>query len=111
MADPFNPPAEIHADPAPQKGLSRRRNRVFAIVGSALLVYTFTYVALRNRGLKQMEAYDNVGILYTDVESTFQRKDLTVHLLLAAVFSPANELDCWFFGGEHPIGCILFDLG
>ncbi|WP_345327375.1 hypothetical protein [Novipirellula rosea] len=57
-----------------------------------------------------METYDNVGILYTDVESTFQRQDLTVHQLLTALYAPLNHLDRKFFGGEHPIDCILFDL-
>ncbi len=50
------------------------------------------------------------GILYTDVESTFQRKDLTVHLFLAVLFWPANEFDCMFFGGEPAIRGITFEL-
>lgn len=111
MAEPFSPPAETIDGPATQKAPSGRSKHVLLILGSVLLIYTLSYVVLRNRGIGQMEAYDNVGILYTDVESTFQRKDLTVHLLLAALFAPANELDCKFFGGEYPIRCILFDLG
>ena len=110
MADPFSSPAEITAGSETQRVSSGRGRRALLIIGSALLFYTLTYVVLRNRGINQMKAYDNVGILYTDVESTFQRKDLTVHLLLAALFAPANELDCMFFGGEYPIRCILFDL-
>ncbi|WP_442510513.1 hypothetical protein SH528x_002138 [Novipirellula sp. SH528] len=110
MAAPFNPPAEINADPMPETPTLRRGKRVLATIGALLLVYTLTYVMLRNRGIRQMETYDNVGILYTDVESTFQRKDLTMHLILSALFAPANELDRIFFGGEPPIRCIIFDL-
>ncbi len=74
------------------------------------MAYAGRYIQLRQRGLAEMRQYENVGILYAPVADVYGSQDLSLHYRRAAIFAPANWVDCTFFGGEGPIRCIMFSL-
>lgn len=79
-------------------------------LGAVLFVYLSSYIALRNRGLREMHQYEVDGFLYDSVARVERTQDLTQHHILARVYAPLNAIDQWFFGCPGPILGIMFDL-
>lgn len=110
--DPYRPPTPRDSSvPIAEEFPRKKRSRThLSIAFVVVILYFGSYVALRTRSDFQTREYGLTGVLFTDIERTFQRKNLDTHHLLAVFYGPANLLDRTFFEGDHPISGIMFEL-
>ena len=77
---------------------------------SLLCAYVGSYYRLSRRGMREEQAAGLAGFLYIPVDEVAATHDLTAHHRLTIFYAPLNLLDCEVFGGERPVGSIMWDL-
>lgn len=91
-----------------------RKQLVKALLATLLLaplmVYVFTYVTLRNRGLSECKQYDSAGFLYDRTDDVLRTHNMRTHEFRMWIFTPLNFVDRTLFNGPDPIRCLMFEL-
>jgi len=89
-----------------------RSGRIFALVILLPLIsaYGGSYAYLSRRGMREAETVNWKFFLYVPMEEVGATHDLSEHHRRMAFYAPANWVDRTFFGGKHPIVCILWGL-
>jgi len=95
---------------SPRYQFSLRTLFVVLTMAAVLMAYVGSYYQLSRRGLREAKAQGMEGFLYVPIAEAFATKDLSKHYFRARIYAPLNWVDQKVFGGEGPIGCILWEL-
>jgi len=79
-------------------------------LAAVIMAYVGSYYHLSRRGLREAKAQGMEGFLCVPVAEAFATKDLSKHYFRARIYAPLNWVDQEVFGGEGPIGGILWEL-
>jgi hypothetical protein len=93
----------------------RRRSRlrtlmIVVTLLSLLCAYVGSYCWLSRRRMKEGHIQDMDCFLYVSVDEVAATHDLTSHYRLTTFYAPLNWLDREFFGGQQPVGSIMWGL-
>ncbi|MCE9544214.1 MAG: hypothetical protein K8T25_01630 [Planctomycetia bacterium] len=79
-------------------------------IATVVALYAGSYYHLSRRGLREAKVSGLPGFLYVPTAEAVATHDLSTHHFLYWFYAPANWVDREFFGGEYPVGSILWDL-
>lgn len=89
----------------------RLRTLVVGLLATGIfLSYVGSYYWLSRRGMREAKVSKMPGFLYVPLDEAAATEDLSEHYRRTTFYAPLNWLDVELFGGERPIGNVIWRL-